>query len=143
MQHNTLEQGVVRQRREVEARSEAKCTAEEERQPLYTDPHCYSRTTAPYTTASHMARRGTPQYHPCIPYYPTPARATPATRTLVPSLWQAVDDSSRDEEIWAAALGDEVSPTGPVRKARRMSGAERRKHSKQANITHVTHHGYV
>jgi hypothetical protein len=33
VQHNTLEQGVVRQRREVEARSEAKRTAEEERQP--------------------------------------------------------------------------------------------------------------
>ena len=80
-----------------------------------------------------MACRGTPQYHPCILTTP-PLHATPATRTLAPSPWQAVDDSSRDEEIWAAALGDKVSPTGPVRKARRMSGAERRKHSKQANV---------
>ena len=69
------------------------------------------------------------------PYYPTPARYACHTHAR-PLALQAVDDSSRDEEIWAAALGDEVSPTGPVRKARRMSGAERRKHSKQA-ITHV------
>ena len=31
---NTREQGDVRQQRELEARSEAKCTAEKERQPL-------------------------------------------------------------------------------------------------------------
>ena len=80
-----------------------------------------------------MACRGTPQYHPCILTTP-PLHATPATHTLAPSPWQAVDDSSRDEETWAAALGDKVdSRTGLVRKARRMSGAERRKHSKQAN----------
>ena len=45
-----------------------------------------------------------------------------------------MDENSRDEEIWLATLGDKVdSRTGLVRKARRMSGAERRKHSKQAN----------
>jgi len=90
----------------------------------------------PLTTASHMSH--VPSGHSSR-ILTTP----PAARTLAPSPWQAVDDSSRDEEIWAAALGGKVSPTGPVRKARRMSGAERRKHSKQANITHVTHHGYA
>ena len=52
-----------------------------------------------------------------------------------PSPWQAVGPSSRNGEIWAAALGDKVdSRSGLVRRARRMSGAERRKHSKQANM---------
>ena len=57
-----------------------------------------------------------------------------------PSPWQAVD-----EEIQAPALGDKVdSCSGLVHKVRRMwGGAERRKHSKQANMAHVAYHGYA